>query len=92
MLELSDAQVAIAHEPVETSPAVHLQPDVAARGMLLRDADGIEHVGTPLKFQAEPGQVSFSVPAHGEHTGEVLSAIGYGNAELAALREAGAIG
>jgi len=68
------------------------EPQVAAREMLLRDAEGIEHVGTPLKFSLEPGHVSFAVPGHGEHTVAVLSAAGFTAEEMAALQANGALG
>ena len=59
---------------------------------LLHDADGIEHVGTPLKFSKEPGRVSFTVPGQGEHTTAVLGAAGFTAEETAALHAAGALG
>ena len=32
------------------------QPQVAAREMMLRDAQGNHHIGTPIKYRDEPGQ------------------------------------
>lgn len=49
------------------------QPHIAARGMLLRDAEGNPHIGNPVKYAVEPGQPDFSLPALGEHTAEVLN-------------------
>jgi len=78
--------------PVRNLREAFDEPHVTARGMRLRDAHGIEHVGTPLKFRHEPGQVAFTVPGQGEHTDKVLASVGYSAAELAALRADGAIG
>jgi crotonobetainyl-CoA:carnitine CoA-transferase CaiB-like acyl-CoA transferase len=78
--------------PVRNLREAFDEPQAAARAMVLHDPDGIEHVGTPLKFRQEPGRVSFSVPAQGEHTDEVLAAAGYTAMEIAALRAAGALG
>lgn len=43
-----------------------------ARGMRLVDAAGREHIGTPLKFRNEPGQIDLTVPRQGEHTEQYL--------------------
>ena len=67
-------------------------PQVSARGMLLADEAGIEHIGLPVKYAAEPGRADFAVPLLGEHTGEVLAAAGYTAAEIDALRSGGALG
>jgi crotonobetainyl-CoA:carnitine CoA-transferase CaiB-like acyl-CoA transferase len=82
----------IGFAPVRNVREAFDEPQVAAREMLLRDAEGIEHVGTPLKFSLEPGHVSFAVPGHGEHTVAVLSAAGFTAAEMAALQANGALG
>ena len=39
-----------------------------ARGMRLVDPAGREHIGTPIKFRNEPGQIDFTLPRQGEHT------------------------
>ena len=67
-------------------------PQVAARGMLLKDEAAIEHIGVPVKYAAEPGKATFTVPRLGEHTDEVLAAAGYPAAQIAALRVEGALG
>jgi crotonobetainyl-CoA:carnitine CoA-transferase CaiB-like acyl-CoA transferase len=60
-------------------------PQAQARGMRLLDEQGREHIGTPIKFRDEPGQLRFTIPAIGEHNGEVFAALGYSDAEIAAL-------
>jgi crotonobetainyl-CoA:carnitine CoA-transferase CaiB-like acyl-CoA transferase len=49
-------------------------PQAAARQMLLRDEAGNLHIGTPLKFADEPGEVRLSLPHLGEHTSQVVQA------------------
>ena len=82
----------IGFAPVRNVREAFDEPHVAAREMLLHDADGIEHVGTPLKFSNEPGHISFAVPGQGEHTAAVLGAAGFTTEEITALRTAGACG
>jgi crotonobetainyl-CoA:carnitine CoA-transferase CaiB-like acyl-CoA transferase len=51
------------------------RPQVAARGMLLRDAEGNLHIGNPIRFRDEPARIDTRLPAHGEHTGEMLAGL-----------------
>ena len=44
------------------------------------------------RFSATPPSIRRGAPALGEHTQEVLGEIGYSEAEIAALRTAGAMG
>jgi crotonobetainyl-CoA:carnitine CoA-transferase CaiB-like acyl-CoA transferase len=53
--------------------------------MLLRDGEGIPHVGVPIKFAHEPGRPNFHVPALGEHASEILLGLGYAQAEIEVL-------
>jgi crotonobetainyl-CoA:carnitine CoA-transferase CaiB-like acyl-CoA transferase len=50
-------------------------PQVAARQMLIRDAEGNLHVGNPIKFQHEPAVIDTRLPELGEHTAEVLTGL-----------------
>lgn len=70
--------------------ALH-HPQTEARQMLLVDAHGGEHVGTPLKFQEEPGLPNLRVPRLGEDNAAILTALGYREQEIAALKRAGII-
>jgi crotonobetainyl-CoA:carnitine CoA-transferase CaiB-like acyl-CoA transferase len=47
------------------------QPQVAARGMLMRDADGNLHIGNPIRFADEPGHPDLRVPGLNEHGAEI---------------------
>ncbi|NKC29604.1 CaiB/BaiF CoA transferase family protein [Falsiroseomonas selenitidurans] len=49
------------------------RPHVAARQMLVRDAEGHLHIGLPIKFRDEPGTLNPAVPELGEHTASVLA-------------------
>lgn len=48
--------------PVRTLKAAFDDPATAARGMLSRDPEGSEVVGTPLRFREEPGRIDPTVP------------------------------
>lgn len=61
------------------------QPHVGARGMLLKETDEIEHLGNPIRFQAEPGRVDFRVPAKGADTRQTLGELGFDAADIKQL-------
>lgn len=71
-------------------------PHNTARGMVVE----VEHprlgmvrqVGIAPKFSDTPGAVRSTAPVTGQHTDDVLRSIGYDDARIAALREAGAVG
>jgi crotonobetainyl-CoA:carnitine CoA-transferase CaiB-like acyl-CoA transferase len=50
-------------------------PHLAARAMILRDAQGHRHLGVAMKFRDEPAQPRLTIPAFGEHTELVLGEI-----------------
>jgi crotonobetainyl-CoA:carnitine CoA-transferase CaiB-like acyl-CoA transferase len=69
---------------------------VRAREMVVElDQPGAERpvrqLGVPVKLSRTPGGVHAPGPALGEHTAEVLAALGYPPEEIAALEEAGAV-
>jgi crotonobetainyl-CoA:carnitine CoA-transferase CaiB-like acyl-CoA transferase len=82
----------VSFAPVNDLRQAFDDPHVQARGMRLVDDQGQEHIGVPIKFRDEPGQPDFTLPRLGQHTDEVLRAAGYGDAEIAAMRAAGAFG
>jgi crotonobetainyl-CoA:carnitine CoA-transferase CaiB-like acyl-CoA transferase len=66
-------------------------PQVWAREMRIKDPQGNDHMGIPIKFKNEPGRVNFDLPKHGEHSAEILEGLGYSADDVAALKDSGAI-
>ena len=84
---MADKDVAFA--PVKTLRQGLDDPQVRHREMVIEDARGWEHMGMPVKFANEPGRIDFQVPALGEHSKDILRALGYTEAELAAMKAKG---
>jgi crotonobetainyl-CoA:carnitine CoA-transferase CaiB-like acyl-CoA transferase len=76
----------IAFAPIKTLREAFDDPQVAARDMHIVDAAGHEHIGVPIKFTAEPGQVNPALPKLGEHNQDLLRSLGYDNATINNLR------
>ncbi len=66
-------------------------PQTRHREMCVVDDAGKEHLGTPLKFAAEPAAIEFAAPGHGQHTEAILASLGFSQAETAELRSQGII-
>ncbi|MGQ3412524.1 CaiB/BaiF CoA transferase family protein [Natrinema sp. LN54] len=77
--------------PVCTPAEALEHPQLEARGLIERPADAPPRVGFPAAGSAAPEDCDESVPAHGEHTDELLAAVGYDEDERADLRGTGAI-
>ena len=58
------------------------------RGMIVAGPDGVENLGTPIKFREEPGVPSFECATLGQHTDELLERPGYDAAARAKLHAA----
>jgi formyl-CoA transferase len=52
----------------------------------------VKQVGIAPKLSDTPGSVRGTAPLLGQHTDEVLAGIGYDEAKVAGLREAGVVG
>ncbi|HLE66095.1 MAG TPA: CoA transferase, partial [Burkholderiales bacterium] len=66
-------------------------PHFKARGMLLKDSRGWDHIGVPIRFSGEPGRTSFRLPAHGEHSSQILRGLGYSESEIERMSKDGVI-
>jgi crotonobetainyl-CoA:carnitine CoA-transferase CaiB-like acyl-CoA transferase len=81
----------IAFAPMRTLPEALEDPHFKARGMVLKDARGWDHLGVPIKFADEPARPDFAAPAHGQHTNDILRALGYAESDVASLNAAGVV-
>jgi crotonobetainyl-CoA:carnitine CoA-transferase CaiB-like acyl-CoA transferase len=44
-----------------------------------------------MKFSETPGRITLAPPGHGEHTVEILEALGYADEEIKKMEEEGVI-
>jgi crotonobetainyl-CoA:carnitine CoA-transferase CaiB-like acyl-CoA transferase len=79
----------VAFAPVKSLREGLDDPQTRHRAMLVQDQGGWEHLGIPIRFADEPGQIRFDPPAHGQHSEKILRGLGYSDAELAALKAEG---
>jgi crotonobetainyl-CoA:carnitine CoA-transferase CaiB-like acyl-CoA transferase len=81
--------------PINGLDEVFADPQVIERGMTAPINHplnaGLRLVASPLKLSATPVSVRYPPPLLGEHTDQVLAEAGLSPAEIAALRDAGAI-
>ena len=81
--------------PVNRIGDMLADPQVHAREMVVEvdhaQAGRMKTLGSPIKFSDTPGAVRRAAPLLGQHTDEVLAALGYGKSEIAALRAEGAV-
>ena len=48
-----------------------------------------QHIGIPIKFKNEPGELKFLFAERGEHTKEILTELGYDDNLVCSLKESG---
>ncbi len=86
----SDINICIA--PVLALDEMCEHPQVVDRGMIIKKQDfrgsGKEMVfaGLPVKFSENPGELKFNFPEAGEHTEELLTAVGYNQDDIKKLK------
>jgi formyl-CoA transferase/CoA:oxalate CoA-transferase len=89
---LSDARVPAGR--INTVDQAVSHPQVVARDMVTsvpHDGGSIRAVGSPLKLSGSSPVVRTGPPRQGEHTSEVLGALGVSDDQLAALRARGVL-
>jgi len=81
--------------PVATVEEMFADPHVRHRGMVTelvdRRGEPRRTLGSPIKLSGTPATLRTPPAEFGAHTDEVLAAVGYGAADLAALRARGVI-
>lgn len=82
--------------PVLSIRDMHAHPQTIAREMVPEldhpVAGKMKTIGLPVKFSRTPGKVAAPAPLHGQHTREILSEIGYNEAEIDGLIAERAVG
>ena len=76
--------------PINDIPAVVVDPQVAARGMVRRSGEGA-FVKQPIEFSTYPEIPDRPAPALGEHTQAMLADCGYSMEEISAMRAEGIV-
>jgi len=80
---------------IRTIDQVLTDPHVAAREMVVEKehplAGPIKLIGVPTKLSLTPGDVTLPPPTLGQHTEEILTALGYSKDEIAKMQEQGII-
>ena len=82
--------------PIYNIEQVYADPHVQSRDMAVElqhpKAGGIRNIGVSVKLSDTPGSVRTPAPLLGQHTDDVLTEFGYSDADIAALRQSGALG
>jgi len=88
------SQYDICAAPVLEMERVVEDPHNLARGMVVEvesPVGKVKQIGIGAKLSGTPGRIRSTGPLLGQHTDEILRALGYDDARIAALRERGAV-
>ena len=81
--------------PIFSVAEVLEHPQVRAREMVIErphpKLKSVKLTGVPVKLSGTPGEAGNAPPLLGQHTAEVLSALGYSGEEITSLKKKGAI-
>jgi crotonobetainyl-CoA:carnitine CoA-transferase CaiB-like acyl-CoA transferase len=81
--------------PVSEIPEVVQDPQIRHNDMIVETEHAtlgkLEVTGVPIKLRGTPGSVRRAPPVIGEHTGELLAELGFGEGEIARFEEEGAV-
>ncbi len=77
--------------PIHTLDEALVDPQFAARAMIVTRPDGTRQYAPPFKVSGHDFAVLRDAPLHGQHTAEVLREAGYDDASIAELAAAGVI-
>ena len=81
--------------PINTYPEALADPHTLARGMVVDlvhpGAGAVKALGVPVKLSDTPGAVDRPAPLLGQHTAEILTELGYSDAEQQRLKATGVI-
>jgi crotonobetainyl-CoA:carnitine CoA-transferase CaiB-like acyl-CoA transferase len=90
---LRQAEVPVA--PVYSMDETFSDPNTIHRGMITEVDDAtkgkVKQIGIGIKLSHTPGKIRHLGPKVGQHTGEVLTELGYKASKIAELQKAGAI-
>ena len=78
--------------PVRSLKDAFDDPHTAKRGLKVQDAAGKTHIGLPIQFKDEPGQLTPDLPGYGGHSVEIAMEAGLSRDDATALVENGVIG
>jgi formyl-CoA transferase len=88
-------EVGVPCGPINTIDQVFADPQIRHLGMAQpvrsHERGDTELVGQPVGLSRTPSRISMPPPLMGEHSDEILAELGYDDARIAALREAGVI-
>jgi crotonobetainyl-CoA:carnitine CoA-transferase CaiB-like acyl-CoA transferase len=88
-------EVGVPCGPINTIDQVFADPQIRHLGMAQpvrsHERGDTELLGQPVGLSRTPSRISMPPPLMGEHSDEILAELGYDDAKIAALREAGVI-